>query len=130
MSNETETKPTLKLVTLSMGAITHLNNLFSGQKWTTVAKEKYAAGKLQVKLEEYVYTSPDPVMLSPREPGYVLAQQDFHRAEREWRNKTAVLELSSVAYQACVSAVKHFVNQEGGSDRYLAELQEAFLVTE
>jgi len=120
----------IKLVTLSMGALTHLNNLFSSQKWTTSAKEKHAAGKLQVKLEDFIYAGPEAPHIRPMEPGYSVAMSAFHQAERDWRNKSTSLELSTLAYQACVSAVKHFVNQEGGSDRYLAELQEAFFVTE
>lgn len=122
--------PELKIVTLSMGAITHLNNLFSSQKWTTSAKEKHAAGKLQVKLEEFTMASPDAPKIGPNNPEYAVQMTAFNIAERKWRNTSTSLELSSLAYQACVSAIKHFVNQEGGSDRYLAELQEVFLVTE
>jgi len=120
----------VKIVTLSMGAITHLNNLFSSQKWTSSAKEKHAAGKLQVKLEELTLSSPDAPRIGPGNPDYAVQMTAFNLAERKWRNTSTSLELSSIAHQACVSAIKHFVNQEGGSDRYLAELQEVFLVTE
>ncbi len=124
-----EEKPNPKIVTLSMGAILLLAEIFKSG-WSSSPKEKIAAGRLTIKCEDYALTAPDPCVIDPRSPEFRSANLASVRAEREWKLKIASLELTDIQFQAATACVKYVCNKEGGADRYLAELQEQFRITE
>ena len=131
MSNTPEAVPVpnVNLVTLSMGALLLLIEIFKSS-WTSQPKEKIAAGRLTVKLEDYALTAPDACVVDPRDPAFRAANLAAVKADREWKLKTATLELPELQFRAAATALKYVLNQAGGADRFLAELQEQFRITE
>ena len=118
-----------RILTLSMGAMLLLTEIFKAG-WTSSPKEKIAAGHLVIKLEDYALTAPDPCALDPRSPDFRAAALAAAKAERDWKLKTATLEMTDLQIQAVTACVKFVANKEGGADRFVAELQEIFHVTE
>ncbi len=126
--SETQPAP-VQLVTLSMGAVLLLSQIFKSA-WTSSPKEKIAAGRLSVKLDDLALTAPDPCVLDQRDPSYRVETLKYEKAERAWKLQTSILELTNIQFQATTSCVKFVCNKEGGADRFLAELQEQFRITD
>lgn len=120
------------IVTLSCGASMVLFRLLQAPGWTKITKEKFAAGKLIAQLEELINSVPDQITLQPNEAGYPAAVLAYNKAVRAWDKTSAPgLEIPDLKFQAVQACLKHFTTQEStGSNAYLAELQEAFRITE
>lgn len=127
MPDETKTP---NLVTLSMGAIVLLAQMIAQTNWTNSPKEKINAGRLKGSLEPHLLSQPDGCALPTNDPAFVPAAQAAGRALREWRKKTATLELTEGQRIAFISCVKFNANQTGGADEFSAELQAAAGITE
>lgn len=125
-------QPSPVIVSLSCGASTVLSRMLQAAGWNKSPKEKLCAGKVQLKLEDIVLSQPDPVATDATSPGHLAATLAYNKAMHLWdRTQAPALEVSELQFQTVQTCLKYFTAREDtGSNRFLAELQEAFRVTE
>lgn len=129
MSEIVQTSP---IVSLTCGASVVLYRLLQSAGWNKTPKEKFASGKIQEQLEKVIELAPEAVAFHPSAPEFTAAQQKFQKGQTAWeRSGAEPLELTEYRFQAVQTCLKYHTSKEDtGSNRYLAELQEAFRVTE
>jgi hypothetical protein len=126
-----EATPGPFLVSLTVGAVDTLSKLLAGTSWTKIPKEKLACGRLLGgKIADVLMTEPDPCVLPFNHPDFVKTKREVEKAVRAWKRSTVTLELNSLQKQGVTACIKHTANENGGTDEYFAELQEAFGITE
>lgn len=120
------------VVSLSCGAIVTLYRLLQGTGWNKTAKEKYAAGKIQERLEPVCVAAPDPVGLAPSEPGFQAAALKYQHDYSKWeRSAGPGTELGDFQFQTVQACLRHAAGREEVSvNRFFAELQEQFRLME
>lgn len=132
MNTPAETPAQTIAISLSNGGCAVLFRLLSSPGWNKRPREKYQAGKIQAQLEDIVMSQPDTVAVDPGTPGYAAAQLAYSKAIRAWDKVRApsqpLTELQVATAQACL---RHYLAlPEMAANRFLAELQEAFKLTE
>lgn len=125
-------QPSPILVSLTCGATSVLVRMLQAPGWNKTPKEKYSAGKIQLKVEDVVFSQPDPIPTEQAPTGRTAADVAFKKATLDWeRTQAPGLELSELQFQTIQTCLKYFTAREDtGTNRFLSELQEAFRVTE